>query len=65
MALTEHQKRRVIENFLRHCEKIGYSDPHRPIEIDVVDGVPIAMRAYRQSVRFDVLTQGKQNSTME
>lgn len=65
MALNDEKKGIVIANFLRHCEKIGFSDPHHPVEIDIVDGVPIGMRAYRQSVRFDILTKPPVNTTMD
>lgn len=65
MALNEDKKRIIVANFLRHCEKIGFSDPQHPIEVDIVDGVPIGMRAYRQSVRFDILTKTPQNTTMD
>jgi hypothetical protein len=66
MAYTDEQKQRIINEFLNWCEKIGYSDPEHPVQIDIVHGLPIGAKRAVQSVRFDIdpLTKSKQNTTM-
>jgi len=66
MQFTDSQKEKIINNFLDWCEKLGYSDPDDPVRIDIIAGLPVAVRKPIQSIRFDVdLTKSKQNTTME
>lgn len=65
MGYTDSDREKIINSFLEWCEKVGYSDPNDPVEIDIVAGLPIGVKRAIQSVRFDSLTKGKQNSTME
>ncbi len=66
MRITDEKRKIIINQFLDWCNKIGYSDPENPIRIEIVDGLPIAVKKPVQSIRFDVdLTKSKQNTTME
>lgn len=65
MRYSDEDREKIINAFLDWCERIGYSDPNNPIQIDVVAGLPIGVKRAVQYIRFDSLTTGKQNSTME
>lgn len=66
MPYSDPDKEKIINSFLDWCERIGYSDPNEPVQIEIVAGLPIGVKRAVQSIRFDVpLTKGKQNTTME
>ena len=66
MQYSDSQREIIINQFLDWCNRIKYSDPDNPIKIEIVDGLPIAVKKPIQSIRFDTdLTKSKQNTTME
>ena len=60
---SEYEKTKIIERFIRHCEKIGFGEINK---VNVVEGLPISIERPLQSIRFDKdLTITPMNSTME
>lgn len=65
MQYTADKRNEITENFIKWCDKIGYSGEDG-VNVIIVDGLPIGIKRAVQSIRFDqTLTDGGQNTTME
>jgi len=66
MRYSDTQRQQIINKFLDHCERIGFTPDNCPLQVYLIDGLPVKIDQYKQSIRFDVdLTNSKQNATMD
>jgi len=57
-------REQIVTNFLEWCDKIGFSGKDG-VKVIIDHGLPIAAERSVQNIRFDRLTKGSQNTTME